>query len=137
MTTIALVLSAALLGSMLLFLVVIAPTVFRSLEPDPAGAFLRAMFPKLYVWITVVAGAAAVATSVVWPVGGALLGGIAAGSAYSNWVLTPQINDARDAWKASDDAADHAAFERLHKRSTRIYGVQLLALVGVVLGLGG
>ena len=40
--------SGALMGAMVFFAAVIAPLVFQVLEPEPAGVFLRRIFPRLY-----------------------------------------------------------------------------------------
>ena len=43
-------LTGALAGSMLLFGVVIVPTVFRALPAEVAGSFLRRLFPLYFLW---------------------------------------------------------------------------------------
>ncbi|MEL6344157.1 MAG: DUF4149 domain-containing protein [Myxococcota bacterium] len=136
MGVLGLILSGVLLGSMLLFVAIVAPTVFKVLEPEPAGGFLRALFPRLYVWITAVAAVTSVVLLFSTVLGALLMFGVAVGAAYSNWILTPQINAARDAWKAGGKDFAKANFDRLHNLSTRIYGVQLIG-VGLVLILAG
>ena len=51
--------SGALIGSMVFFAAVIAPLVFRVLEPEPAGLFLRQVFPRFYRFGLIVAVLAA------------------------------------------------------------------------------
>ncbi|MEO1282978.1 MAG: DUF4149 domain-containing protein, partial [Pseudomonadota bacterium] len=53
--------AALIVGAMLFFSGVIAPLVFKVLQADDAGRFLRAMFPLYYV----VLGVTAVLGSVV------------------------------------------------------------------------
>lgn len=132
MAYLGLILTAALLGSMLLFVALVAPTVFQVLDPEPAGKFLRALFPRLYTWITILGLTTGIVLSWSSTLGALLLFAVAAGAAYSNWTLTPQINLARDRSKAGDHTAK-ARFDKLHGRSTRIYGVQLIVLIGVLI----
>ena len=44
-----------LLGGMVFFPSVVAPRVFRVLEPDDAGRFLRALFPAYYLYLIITA----------------------------------------------------------------------------------
>ena len=48
--------TAVLLGSMLFFAIMVTPNVFRLLEKDTAGGFLRAFFPKFYLWGIIISG---------------------------------------------------------------------------------
>ena len=60
MVDIAQALVLLLLGGMLFFPSVVAPVVFASLPEAQAGAFLRAMFPRYYVFMIILSLAAAV-----------------------------------------------------------------------------
>ena len=51
---------AFLLGGMIFFPTVVAPTIFKSLDTLHAGLFLRKLFPSYYVFIIVVSGFAAI-----------------------------------------------------------------------------
>ena len=126
------VLVGILLGSMLFFAITVAPTVFRSLAADQAGRFLRAMFPRYYLWglvIALITAAVALMSDVVLSV---VLAVIAALFLYARQVLMPQINRARDDDLMGVDGAGKL-FSRLHLRSVLINAVQLLALVGTAL----
>ncbi len=117
-----------LVGSMLFFAATVAPTVFRSLSADQAGLFLRAFFPKYYSWGAIVALIAAVfalpANSVVGV--GCLL--VALLFVLARQVLMPRINRARDDELSSVPGAPER-FQRLHRWSVMINGVQMLLLL--------
>ena len=120
--------SGALMGAMVFFAAVIAPLVFQVLEPEPAGVFLRRIFPRLYRFglvLALIAGGLAF-TSV--PYAALTFGLVALAFSLSDRVLTPAINRSRDAHLAGDEAAGKK-FEMLHKLSVRIFSIQALAII--------
>ena len=129
----------AWVGSVLFLSFGVAPLIFRVLDPEPASRFVRALFPRYYLWGTV-AGALALASGVAVPlafpelrgpwVGVRALATLAATLAmlYAGNVLTPAINAARDA-----GPAEAGRFDRLHKRSVRLNGAVLLVGLGLLL----
>ena len=131
--TIHLALASALFGAMLFFAAVVAPAVFRFLEGEAAGKFLRGFFPIYYIVGLVVAGATVPVA--VWE-GGFLAAGVlavvACGFALSRFVLVDRINAARDAELAGEAGAKRR-FRWLHRSSVLINLVQMLLLLGVVL----
>jgi len=109
---------------------VLAPMVFRVLEPAQASGFLRAMFPRYYAFLLAcglgLAGTGLVRTELLPAAAG--LAGLAAGSL----ALVPRINAARDA------GADGAArFRRLHGLSVAINLAMLVASGWLVAGFAG
>ena len=123
----------ALLGSMLFFAAIVAPTVFHALPGDAAGPFLRRLFPRYYLWGLVLAllctllaqlAAAPVAVSLGCAVISLLF-------VYTRQWLVPQINRARDRQLAGDEAAT-ALFRRLHLQSVSINLLQLLLLAAAM-----
>ena len=121
--------TGALLGSMVFFAAIIAPLVFQVLEPEPAGAFLRRVFPRFYrfgVVVAVIASGLAASTDSTVSI---ILGLVALAFLLSDQILTPAINRARDASLTGDDGAQKK-FDRLHKLSVRIFSLQALALIG-------
>ena len=119
------------LGSMLLFGAVVAPTVFQTLSPENAGVFLRRVFPRMYLFCAITTGAAAL----LFTVAGTVTLGICCGIAsalflYSRGPLTERINQARDQ-ELAGDANARTRFERLHKLSVRLFGLQALTLLGI------
>ena len=120
----------ALAGSMLFFALAVAPTVFRSLPAEHAGSFLRALFPRYYLWGLAVALAC---TLSAW-IADAGAAAIAVSAAvlllfvYARQFLMPAINKARDRDLAGDAQAA-ASFRALHLQSVVINALQLLLLV--------
>ena len=120
----------ALAGSMLFFALAVAPTVFRSLPAEHAGSFLRALFPRYYLWGLLVAlactlsawatdaGIAAIAVSAV----------VLLLFVYARQFLMPAINRARDR-NLDGDAGAGASFRALHLQSVLINALQLLLLL--------
>ena len=125
----ALTTSAAIMGSMVFFGAVIAPTAFGVLSAQDAGAFVRAVFPRYYSGFVIASGvatvfAAAAGTGVLaW-----VLAAVTASFAAARYLLMPAINRARDSGRAK-------LFNRLHGSSVVLNMVQLVALAGVVVAL--
>lgn len=115
-------LAAALLGSMLFFAVVVAPTVFHALDAGVAGGFLRRLFPRYYAWglgLSAV-GTALAAAAGPWPL--LLFALLLATFLYARQWLMPAINASRDAGQA-------ARFRALHLRSVVLNGLQMVGLL--------
>lgn len=96
MEIVALLLTAALFGGMVLFSAGFAGFLFAVLPPDTAGASIRRAFPVFYL---LVIGTASVAALTVWPsnTGSALwLALIAVTTVPTRQLLMPAINDAND-----------------------------------------
>jgi len=120
---------ATLLGGMLFFPSVVAPTVFKSLDQDSAGQFLRRLFPAYYVFIIVTSllGGALLLSK---PILAATLLIIAASTLLLRQILVPKINAWRDRELAGDKAAA-ALFNAGHRASVIINLVQLAAIIWV------
>jgi len=121
--------SSLLFGSMLFFTVIITPAVFRLLNDEESGKFIRQLLPIFYLWGIIISSLA-------------ILCALAAGSAYtimllivflvfiySRQILMPKINKAKDEWIASDDVQDKLRFQSLHKRSVIINIIQMMLLL--------
>lgn len=119
-------------GAILFFSFGVAPIIFKVLRPDAAAAFVRALFPRYYLWGAISAAVAlpamlcvplsfpefrgpAVALKAFMIIGGILL------MLYCGNSLTPAINAARDAGDPGK-----ARFDQLHRRSVRLNVVSLL-----------
>ncbi len=122
----------ALIGSMLYFAAIVAPTVFQALPAEHAGKFLRRLFPRYYAWGFGVAALATLLAVIASAAPGAIAvcALIALGFIVARQVLVPRINRARDAGLAGDDAADRR-FARLHRLSVLLNAAQLLAAIGL------
>ena len=130
MTALMLSLFAALAGSMLFFAAIVAPSVFRSLPAEQAGPFLRALFPRYYLWgILLSLGASLTAlladTSIVISIGSAV---VLILFVYARQILVPKINRARDSERDGDQQAG-ARFRALHLQSVLINSLQLLMML--------
>jgi hypothetical protein len=124
-----------LLGGMVFFPSVVAPVVFMSLPEAQAGVFLRAMFPRYYVFMIVLSLAGSVmyqlSEGAVVSVAALVCLGVGLSTLWVHQSLLPRINAARDAQLAGDVKASEA-FDRRHKLSVAINIVQLFALVVLV-----
>ncbi len=115
-----------LLGMMLFFGFVLAPTVFTKLPAEAAGRLIRSLFPHYYA---IGFGLAVIAGLLVVPRPAAgLLFLTAIAFVLARQMLMPKINAARDAGETS-------RFDRLHRLSVIVNGVQLVALMAAVVFL--
>ena len=132
METLALHVVAATLGAMLFFAVGVAPAVFQALPIEQAGQFLRKLFPRYYLSLSVGSGVA----GCLWISSAPLAAGtcllIAVSTLWIRQRLVPRINQLRDAELAGDTAAG-PRFATLHRVSVIINLIQLLALVALLL----
>ncbi|QXM23565.1 DUF4149 domain-containing protein [Elioraea tepida] len=130
--SVALFATALLLGGMVMFAAVVAPVVFRALEPAPAGRFLRQFFPLYYVYGAALAGAAAFAfVPLAWEAA-VVMAVVAAGFVFARQGLMPRINAYRDAELAGDEGAKKP-FARLHGLSVAINLAQMLLVAAVLI----
>lgn len=124
------------LGAILFFSFGVAPIIFKVLDPEPAARFVRALFPRYYLWIAIASVVSLVTYTsrpLVYPelrawenliVQGSLLAVILI-SLYCGNSLTPSINKARDAGESRK-----SLFDALHKRSVRLNSLMLL--IGII-----
>ena len=114
-------------GVIIFFSAVVAPTVFKSLEEREAGVFLRAFFPKYYIF-GIVLGIASVIVLMIMPISVILTYAISAMTLLTilGRMSIPVINNARD-------SRDEAGFKKYHLISvmmnvlTLIIGLAILA----------
>ena len=136
MVDIAQALVLLLLGGMLFFPSVVAPVVFASLPEAQAGAFLRAMFPRYYVFMIILSLAAAVmfqlSQGAVVSVEAVVCLSVCVSPFWVRQRLLPRINTARDGQLAGDEKASEA-FDRGHKLSVVINIAQLVLLVALII----
>ena len=116
------------LGGMLFFPAVVAPTVFGVLPEQEAGAFLRALFPRYYLFLLAGSTGAALAFGFTAEESALLTAAVALSTAWVLFMLVPKINALRDRQLAGDEAAGRA-FDRAHRLSVAINFVQIGALV--------
>jgi hypothetical protein len=120
-----------LIGSMLFFAAIVAPTVFRALATDTAGVFLRRLFPLYFLWgllLSILCTAAAFYSANL--IAGSICAAVALLFLYARFVLLAQINRARDL-KIAGDVIGSKRFRSLHRRSVLINALQLVLLIGL------
>ena len=112
-------------GVIIFFSAVVAPTVFKSLEEREAGVFLRAFFPKYYVF-GIVLGIVSVVTLMFMPINAILTYAIVAMTALTllGRMSIPIINNARD-------SGDEAGFKKYHLISVMMNVITLV--IGIVI----
>ena len=118
LTSIAVILSATLLGGMVFFSFGFAPVLFAQLSMEQVRPLLRGTFPYYYL---AVIGLAGLTAAVCWAVSvraSLILLAIALSTIYARQILMHQIN-------AATDRDDKAAFGRLHGLSVVIQLVQI------------
>ncbi|MEL6113305.1 MAG: DUF4149 domain-containing protein [Pseudomonadota bacterium] len=115
---------AALFGAMVFFPAVVAPTVFKTLEPEAAGLFLRRLFPAYYAFMIITAGVGTVCL-IGRPAIAAGLGLVALTTLGVRQWLVPKINGWRDA-ELAGDAAAAKNFAVGHRASVMVNIAQLI-----------
>jgi len=119
------ILHAAIAGFMLFFMAVVPQAAFKTLSAKAVGAFLRVLFPRMFLFgmaLSFAASGAALAAGAVWQLYVSL--GLAAGFAVNVFGLTPRINAYRDR-DLEGDAAAKRMFGLLHMASVVIFLAQL------------
>ncbi|MGC9270633.1 DUF4149 domain-containing protein [Acidiphilium sp.] len=122
---------AALLGGMLFFGTIMTPLVFSKLPADISGPFIRATFPRYYLYVVIASAIAAFGLLVrgnPWYALGAVLITAATLWLWLEWI--PHINALRD-------AGQKAAFDRAHRLSVYANGIEFVVVVLLLAGLAG
>lgn len=107
-------------GIMLFFSIAVAPTIFKVLPQEWAGAYVRKFFPKYYLVLGLTCMVAAIAAESTHLKVIAFL--CASLFAVSLWVLTPSIN-------LATDEGDAKKFNILHFTSVAVNMFILMALI--------
>ena len=128
----------AWVGSILFFTFAIAPIIFNVLGAESGARFVRALFPRYYLW-GAISGSLALPSFVAGPLcfqeyrgirvaiqALAILASILI-MLYGANSLVPEINRARDAGPSG-----HPMFVRLHRRSVLLNGIVLFLGVGLL-----
>ena len=124
---------AANIGFMVMFSAVVAPTVFNVLSQKAAGAYLRKLFPRMFIFGFITSSFAALVALFDSHSPNVIISALVALGFLGNaFVLTTQINKYRDALLAGDAAAK-TMFGRLNLISVAVFLVQLLASSYIVI----
>ena len=122
-------LHSMVIGFMALFVVVIAPSIFQSLEPTDAGTLLRRLFPRMFLYGMVLTLAAAGMAILGTHYNLALVSLVSAASFGINaYIIAPSINKARDELE-NDENVSTKKFAWLHTASVAIFATQFLASI--------
>ena len=103
--------------------VVVAPLVFGQLKDGSAGLFLRALFPRFFIALTLLAALIVVNSIVLQQPESALLSATAVLAGVVAYLLIPATNRARDQGRSS-------AFKKLHLASVLL--MLVIATVNVL-----
>jgi len=128
----------AWIGAILFFSFGVAPVIFKVLDASSAAKFVRTLFPRYYAWgatAATVALASFTSGVLIYPefrgvaalvqiLG--LLGGVLV-NLYCGNVLTPKINQARDAGPEQSER-----FDRLHRLSVRLNAAMMLGGLALI-----
>ena len=123
---------AAIAGFMLFFMAVVPQAAFKTLSAKAVGAFLRVLFPRMFMFglgLSLAACIVALVAGAGWQF--TVSGLIASGFALSLLVLTPKINAYRDRELEGDPAAKRI-FALLHLASVGVFLLQLAGSLAVV-----
>ena len=123
---------ATLFGSMAFFSCVIAPLVFIELDAETAGRFIRRLFPWYYVVIAALSLLATISFAFTNHISAVIMGLVFLGACISREVLMPRINHWRDEMIQGNSKAE-VSFNRLHRASVFINGIQLIAVFVILL----
>tara|TARA_B100001769_G_C21912833_1_gene492531 strand:- start:359 stop:781 length:423 start_codon:yes stop_codon:yes gene_type:complete len=126
MISIAVIFHAAIIGFMVFFSAVVAQSVFKTLSQKAAGAFLRVLFPRMFIFGLVLSLMASSVAAYDGVAEMALLSiFISTGFVLNAFVVTPIINKQRDAMLEGDENAGKK-FKQFHFVSVAIFLVQLI-----------
>ena len=118
---------------MIFFMSIVTPTVFKSLDEQQAGKFLRIIFPRMFIYgfiLSLLASLSALFAeqSMYWS-----LSLITAFLFLINaYIITPRINTYRDLQLGGDEKAVKM-FKALHFFSVLIFIIQLLISIFLII----
>ena len=126
MISIAVIFHATIIGFMVFFSAVVAQSVFKTLSQKAAGAFLRVLFPRMFIFGLILSLMASSVAAYDGVAEMALLSiFISTGFVLNAFVVTPIINKQRDAMLEGDENAGKK-FKQFHFVSVAIFLVQLI-----------
>ena len=123
---------AAIAGFMLFFMAVVPQAAFKTLSAKAVGAFLRVLFPRMFMFglgLSLAACIVALVAGAGWQF--TVSGLIASGFVLNLLVLTPKINAYRDRELEGDPVAKRI-FGLLHLASVGVFLLQLAGSLAVV-----
>lgn len=126
-----LIIISMLLGAMIFFSLIVAPITFIKLKKDEASNFIRSIFPWYYVVIIFLSLLSCAILLVAKSFESLIMGMISIGAIASRYWLIPKINLYRDRSLEGDNSSEKL-FNRFHKFSVLINGLQILGIIYVL-----
>ena len=122
-----------LLGSMIFFMAVVSPSVFTTLSSNASGKFLRAIFPRMFLFGFIITVLSLVLSYIASDIVNSILLIVVAISFIINRnYLTPKINDFRDR-ELEGDKKSSSSFKYMHLLSVLLFVLNFIILIGIVI----
>jgi hypothetical protein len=125
-------LAALLLGSMLFFAALVAPSVHKLLDAENASRYLNDLFPRFYLWGIGLSGLGTAIAVFNKSATFMLTGIVMLGFVYARQYLNPKIDRAGEKWHSSDVPQDKAVFDKLYKQSVLLNTIQIVLLTVII-----
>ena len=125
MTQFAIFLHTLIVGFMIFFMSVVSPIIFKTLNEENAGIFLRQLFPRMFLYGLIITSTAFLITlknqiEIYWVI--SLISAIF--FAINLFIITPKINQYRDDAKKGISLSEKR-FKQFHFSSVTIFMLQL------------
>ena len=126
-------LHSLVVGFMIFFMVVVSPTIFKALDEANSGAFLRQLFPRMFLYGLIAMLLAFLTTlnsqlniySIISAISSILF-------AINLYIITPKINYHRDEAKLGNSLSEKK-FKQFHLFSVALFILQLLGSLYLLL----
>ena len=126
-------LHSLVVGFMIFFMVVVSPTIFKALDEANSGAFLRQLFPRMFLYGLIAMLLAFLTTlnsqlNIYW-----IISAISSIFFATNlYIITPKINYHRDEVKLGNSLSEKK-FKQFHLFSVALFILQLLGSLYLLL----
>ena len=126
-------LHSLVVGFMIFFMVVVSPTIFKALDEANSGAFLRQLFPRMFLYGLIAMLLAFLTTlnsqlNIYW-----IISAISSiFFAINLYIITPKINYYRDEVKLGNSLSEKK-FKQFHLFSVALFILQLLGSLYLLL----
>ena len=126
-------LHSLVVGFMIFFMVVVSPTIFKALDEAISGAFLRQLFPRMFLYGMIAMLLAFLTTlnsqlNIYWII--SAISSIL--FAINLYIITPKINYYRDEAKLGNSLSEKK-FKQFHLFSVALFILQLLGSLYLLL----
>ena len=126
-------LHSLVVGFMIFFMVVVSPTIFKALDEANSGAFLRQLFPRMFLYGLIAMLLAFLTTlnsqlNIYWII--SAISSIL--FAINFYIITPKINYHRDEAKLGNSLSEKK-FKQFHLFSVALFILQLLGSLYLLL----